>query len=73
MKFILVVYMCIAGICESVYEYKIYDNKALCDAAGQEVKAYAMQNFPLSSGEIYCLTEAEFKEYQDYFDIGQDA
>ena len=73
MKFILVVYMCLAGACESVYEQKLYDTKALCEASGAEVKAYAMQNFPQSSGELYCLTEDEFIQYQDYFDQTQES
>jgi len=72
MKFILVVYMCMAGACESVYEQKLYDTKTLCEASGAEVKEYAMINFPQSSGEVYCLTEEEFKQYQDYFKINQD-
>ena len=72
MKFILVVYMCIAGACESVYEYKKYDSKELCEMSGLEVKAYAMENWPQSSGEVYCLTEDEFDQYQDYFKIGED-
>ena len=73
MKFILVVYMCMAGACESVYEQKLYDTKALCEASGAEVKEYAMINFPQSSGEIWCLTEVQFKEYQDHYKIGDDA
>jgi hypothetical protein len=73
MKFILVVYMCIAGACESVYEQKLYDTKALCEASGAEVKEYAMINFPQSSGEIWCLTEEQFKEYQDHYKTGDDA
>jgi len=67
MKFILVVYMCLAGTCESVYEQKLYDTKSLCEASGAEVKEYAMINFPQSSGEIYCLTEEEFEKYQNYY------
>jgi Zn-dependent oligopeptidase len=73
MKFILVVYMCMAGACESVYEQKLYDTKALCEASGAEVKEYAMINFPQSSGEIWCLTEEQFKEYQDHYKTGDDA
>ena len=73
MKFILVVYMCLAGACESVYELEKYDTLALCQSAGEEVKAYAMENFPQSSGEGCCLTEEEFKQYQDYYKIGEDA
>ena len=65
--------MCMAGACESVFEQKMYDTKVLCEAAGEEVKVYAMQNFPQSSGEIWCLTEAQFKEYQDYYKTGDDA
>ena len=73
MKFVLVVYMCLAGACESVYELEKYDTLALCQSAGEEVKAYAMEKFPQSSGEVYCLTEEEFKQYQDYYKIGEDA
>ena len=73
MKFILVVYMCLAGACESVYEQKLNDTREQCEASGQEVKIYAMQNFPQSSGEVYCLTEDEFKQYQDYFDPTQES
>ena len=73
MKFILVVYMCMAGACESVYEQKLYDTKALCEASGAEVKEYEMINFPQSSGEIWCLTEDQFIEYQEYFGQSQES
>lgn len=73
MKFILVVYMCLAGACESVYEQKLYDTKVLCEAAGAEVKVYATQNFPQSSGEIYCMSEEQFKQYQDHYDPTQES
>ena len=73
MKFVLVVYMCLAGACESVYELEKYDTLALCQSAGEKVKVYAMEHFPQSSGEVHCLTEEEFKQYQDYYKIGEDA
>ena len=67
MKFILVVYMCIAGVCESVYEQKLYDSWEQCQQSAEETKEYVMQTFPMSSGQIWCLTEEEFKKYQDNF------
>ena len=73
MKFILVVYMCLAGSCESVFEQKLYDTREQCEISGQEVKEYAMINFPQSSGEVWCLTEDQFKEYQDYYDQTQES
>ena len=73
MKFILVVYMCMAGACESVYEQKLYDTKELCEASGAEVKEYAMINFPQSSGEVWCLTEEQFIKYQDHYDPTQES
>ena len=73
MKFILVVYMCLAGSCESVFEQKLYDTREQCEISGQEVKEYAMINFPQSSGEVWCLTEAQFKEYQDHYDQTQES
>jgi hypothetical protein len=73
MKFILVVYMCLAGSCESVFEQKLYETREQCEISGQEVKEYAMINFPQSSGEVWCLTEDQFKEYQDYYDQTQES
>ena len=73
MKFILVVYMCLAGSCESVFEQKLYETREQCEISGQEVKEYAMINFPQSSGEVWCLTEDLFKEYQDYYDQTQES
>ena len=72
MKFVLVVYMCLAGACESVYELEKYDTLALCQSAGEKVKVYAMEHFPQSSGQLWCLTEEQFIEYQDYYKIGED-
>lgn len=69
MKFVLLVYLCLAGTCESVYEQKLYDTVGECQAASKEVMDYAKERFPYSSGEIWCLTEEEFKKYQDYYDI----
>ena len=65
--------MCLAGSCESVYEQKLYDTREQCEISGQEVKEYAMINFPQSSGEVWCLTEDQFKEYQDYYDQTQES
>ena len=69
MKFVMVVYLCLAGACESVYEQKLYDTIDECQIASKEVMEYAKEKFPWSSGEIWCLTEKEFKQYQDYYDI----
>ena len=73
MKFILVVYMCLAGTCESVYEQKLYDTREQCEVAGQEVRDYAMSEFPQSSGEVWCLTEDQFIKYQEYFGQTQES
>jgi hypothetical protein len=50
-----------------VYEQKLYDSWALCQQSAEETKTYLMQKFPVSSGEIYCLTEEEFEKYQNYY------
>ena len=64
--------MCLAGTCESVYEQKLYDTVEECQVASQEVKDYALANFPYSNGEVWCLTETEFKKYLEYYGITQD-
>mgnify|MGYP001282934153 CR=1 len=67
MKFVLLVYMCIAGTCQTVYEQKLYETQALCQQSAAETKTYLTQKFPMSSGEIWCLTEEEFIKYQDAY------
>ena len=59
--------MCLAGSCESVYEQKLYDSWEQCQISADETRTYMMQKFPMSSGEIYCLTEDEFEKYQNYY------
>ena len=66
MKFVLVVYLCLAGACEGVYEQKLYDTIEECKVASEEVKDMAQQMFPMSSGEAWCLSEDEFKKYLQY-------
>jgi len=61
--------MCLAGACESVYEQKLYDTVEDCKTASLEVQEVAQEMFPMSSGQVWCLTEDEFKKYQDYYDI----
>ena len=69
MKFILVLYICMAGACESVYEGTPYDTIEDCQNASQQVQETAQEMFPLSSGQVWCLTEEEFNKYQDYYDV----
>ena len=63
MKFILVVYMCMAGACESVYEQVPYDTVEACQKASEEVSKTAQEMFPMSTGQVWCLTEEEFDRY----------
>ena len=63
MKFILVVYMCIAGACDSVYEQVPYDTVEACQKASEEVSIVAQEMFPMSTGTVWCLTEEEFNKY----------
>ena len=44
MKFVLVVYLCIAGACESVYEQKLYDTRQECESASVEIMDYAQKD-----------------------------
>ena len=69
MKFILVLYICMASVCESVYEQVPYDTVEACQKASEQVKITAQEMFPLSSGQVWCLTEEEFNKYQDYYDV----
>ena len=63
MKYILVVYMCLAGACDSVYEQVPYDTMEACQKASEEVSIVAQEMFPMSTGQVWCLTEQEFDKY----------
>jgi len=68
MKFIMVILMCISGQCNNLYEERLYDTKALCEAEGAVAKQYMIETYPESSGEIWCLTTDEFQEYWKYLE-----
>ena len=72
MKFILVVYICLAGVCDSVYEQVPYDTAEACKEASEQVSITAQEMFPMSTGQVYCLTEDEFNKYQDYYDTSDE-
>ena len=72
MKFILVLYICMASVCESVYEQVPYDTVEECQKASELVSITAQEMYPMSSGQVYCLTEDEFNKYQDYYDPSSD-
>ena len=71
MKFILVILICISGQCNNLYEERLYDTKALCEAEGAKAKQYMKKTYPSSSGEIWCLTTDEFQEYWQYLEQQQ--
>ena len=71
MKFILVILICISGHCNNLYEERLYDTKALCEAEGAVAKQYMMETYPSSSGEIWCLTTDEFQQYYQYLEQQQ--
>jgi hypothetical protein len=68
MKFIMVILICISGQCQNLFEEHLYDSKAECEAEGAVAKQYMMETYPSSSGEIWCLTTAEFQEYWQYLE-----
>jgi hypothetical protein len=71
MKFILVILICISGQCNNLYEERLYDSKAACEAEGAVAKQYMMETYPSSSGEIWCLTADEFQQYYQYLEQQQ--
>ena len=63
MKFLLVLYICMSGACESVYEKTPYDTVEECHKASEQVTITAQEMFPMSSGQVWCLTEEEFDKF----------
>ena len=55
--------------CESVYEQVPYDTVEACQKASEQVSITAQEMFPMSTGQVWCLTEEEFNKYQDYYDV----
>ena len=64
MKFIMVIIICFNQVCQSMWQNTTYSTIDECLAASPPVKEYFMSTLPNSSGQIYCLTEKNFKKWQ---------
>lgn len=63
MKWILVVMICSQIDCQTVYEQKLYDTEQECMEQATIVSQYAQQQYPGTSGQVWCLTNSEFESF----------
>ena len=63
MQYIMVILICFGANCQAIWEKTYYNSKDECLSATQPVKQYMMEVYPQSSGEIYCMTQEQFDEY----------
>ena len=71
MEYFLVVIMCIAMNCETMWQETPYSSRFECEVASEKVVSDLSTTFPDSDGEVYCLTKSEYKEWTDKIENGQ--
>ena len=70
MNFIMVIIICFGANCQAVWDKQQYPTVNDCLAASGPVKEYMMQVYPTSAGQIYCMDEQQFKNYEEYLENG---
>ena len=67
MKVIMVIIICFGANgsvdCQAIWEKKHYPSIKECITASAPVKDYMINAYPESAGEIHCMTEEVFDDY----------
>ena len=62
-EYFLVIVFCIMGECTSIDGQTPYPDYETCFKVSEETAVLFQRQYPNSKGQIYCLTEDEYKEY----------
>ncbi len=63
MKWLLVMMLCWGTDCQTIYKQTFYDDEIECMEQLAIVSESAKKQFPNASGQIWCVTEEEFKKW----------
>jgi hypothetical protein len=66
----MVIIICFGANCQAVWDKQQYPTVNDCLAASGPVKEYMIQVYPTSAGQIYCMDEQQFKNYEEYLENG---
>jgi hypothetical protein len=69
---IMVIIICFGATCQTMNVKGTYGTYDSCISGSKGVADYMKDTFPTSSGEIYCMTEQEFEDYQDEYGKSQE-
>ena len=65
MKYIMIIIICFsADFCERMYEQEMYNSAEECIASSKGVADYMKEAFPNTAGQIFCLDEENFNNFQ---------
>ena len=71
MKFLMVMIICFAeDTCQAVFDAATFNTYDECMAQALPVSRYMRDVYTNSSGEIHCLSEKDYTEYQLFIDNG---
>ena len=68
----MVIIICFSVNCSTMNIKDAYETYDSCTTASKGIADYMQDTFPTSSGEIYCMTEQEFEDYQDEYGKSQE-
>ena len=69
-KIFMVIILCVYGECNGMWQNTAYTTMDACLAASPAVKEYFMAVYPESHGQIYCMEEENFKDWQKELESG---
>ena len=72
MKFIMVLIICFGADCRSVYENFAYETYEQCVQEAVGVSQFMQQQFPTSSGQVFCWDKEQFELFQKGLKDGFD-
>ena len=71
MKFLMVMIICFAeDTCQAVFDASQFNTYDECMAQALPVSRYMRDVYTNSSGEIHCLSETDYAEYQLFIENG---
>ena len=71
MKFLMVMIICFSeDVCQAVFDAAEFNTYNECMAQAIPVSRYMREVYTNSSGEIHCLSQKDYTEYQLFIDNG---
>ena len=66
----MVVIICLQADCQSIFEQTYYNSYEECYQEALTTAQYMKQTYPETSGEVFCMNQAQFDEFNQFLKNG---